>query len=283
MSSHTSRLGQIRPPAVAQANEAGARVMKAKCESGASSGLAGVRLLGLQGIIRTQLPEFNRCDRGCPLVSGGARGEDVAAQLVCDPRLNLFQAAYRRWRMTAPWKPDFRRSAQPIRNLCVCLLRQRDPHRASRQEDMEYQLVRLVYFSRNMMEGGPDAVLAQINDILATGRRNNARNNITGALLFNSGVFAQVLEGRRADVEETFRRIQADKRHRDIQLLGVEKIETRFFPVWSVGFLGKSRADQKLFGHMAEETGLDRHRIERASFLKTLLEIAADEEAAALA
>jgi hypothetical protein len=148
---------------------------------------------------------------------------------------------------------------------------------------MERDLVRLVFLSRNMMAGGPDAVLAQINDILATGRRNNARNNLTGALLFNSGVFAQALEGRRADVEQTFRRILADERHADIQLLDVENIETRVFPVWSMGFLGKSRADQRLFGHMAEETGFDRQRLEKQSIFKTLLEIAADEEAQAFA
>jgi len=142
-------------------------------------------------------------------------------------------------------------------------------------------LMRLIYFSRNLIEGEQDIVVEQVEHILSTGRRNNFEAGVTGALLFNSGVFAQVLEGRREDIETTFKRIQQDKRHKDIQLLGVEPIEERLFPDWSMGFVGKSRADERLFGHLAEMTGLDKHRFDSARLLKLMREIATDEEACA--
>ena len=52
-------------------------------------------------------------------------------------------------------------------------------------------------------------------DILRTSRRNNAEVGVTGALMFNGGAFAQVLEGPRRGVESTFERIQRDQRHGD--------------------------------------------------------------------
>jgi hypothetical protein len=148
---------------------------------------------------------------------------------------------------------------------------------------MQEDLLRLVYFSRNIMEGGQDAVVEQVEQILASARRNNLRTGVTGALLFNSGVFTQVLEGRREDIETTFKNIQQDKRHRDIQLLSIVPIKTRVFPNWSMGFLGMSRADQNLFGHMAEMTGLEQRHFENDRILKLLREIAYDEEANAMA
>ncbi|WP_425540715.1 BLUF domain-containing protein [Rhodoblastus acidophilus] len=115
---------------------------------------------------------------------------------------------------------------------------------------MKQQRIRLVYFSRNLIKGDRSDVVEQIFQILTASRRNNLQRHITGALLFNSGCFAQCLEGRREDVEELFKRIQKDSRHIDIQMLSVELIDVRIFPGWSMGFLGKSRTYEQLFGHI---------------------------------
>lgn len=99
-----------------------------------------------------------------------------------------------------------------------------------REEDV---LWRLVYIS--------SCVVADISAIapalLAAARRNNARNDITGVLIFSAGSFLQVLEGARSDVEATFTRIRRDRRHRGLIPLLEEPIDDRMFGAWSMSWL----------------------------------------------
>ena len=100
------------------------------------------------------------------------------------------------------------------------------------------QLYSLAYFSRNSIDGTPDAVEANIAAILRSARRNNHRVGVTGALLFSDGCFAQVLEGEREHVEATFEAIQCDPRHRDVTILHLHQVEHRSFGAWSMAFAG---------------------------------------------
>lgn len=61
---------------------------------------------------------------------------------------------------------------------------------------MSNDLYHLVYYSRNRIPAGAD-LHAEIDSILKASQRNNSRAQVTGALIFNKGVFAQVLEGTR--------------------------------------------------------------------------------------
>jgi hypothetical protein len=72
--------------------------------------------------------------------------------------------------------------------------------------------------------------------ILDEARRLNRAAAVTGLLLFHDGTFFQVLEGERKDVLETFERIAADPRHRDIRVLFREGVGERLFADWSMGF-----------------------------------------------
>ena len=110
-------------------------------------------------------------------------------------------------------------------------------------------LHKLVYFSRNRIAGGGAAIDAEIAAILARARRNNARNGITGALLFSAGFFAQVLEGPLAAIERVFERIQCDPRHGEVTILQAGPIERRVFPDWSMGFAGTDASDDDLTGN----------------------------------
>ncbi len=103
-------------------------------------------------------------------------------------------------------------------------------------------LYRVLYCSRNVIPGSPDAVAADIRAILAASRRNNARAGVTGGLLFSEGCFAQVLEGPMEAVEATFERIQCDPRHAEVTVLRVGPIPARDFPGWSMGFAGPATA-----------------------------------------
>ncbi|MGI8725748.1 MAG: BLUF domain-containing protein, partial [Methyloceanibacter sp.] len=70
---------------------------------------------------------------------------------------------------------------------------------------------------------------------------NNEAAHVTGALLATDNRFAQVLEGDRAAVEETYRRICADTRHTDIVMVLMEPI-ARQFPQWSMACIGPSQS-----------------------------------------
>jgi hypothetical protein len=85
-----------------------------------------------------------------------------------------------------------------------------------------------------------------LRQILSKSINNNGRDNIGGALLFNAGIFLQVLEGSRAGVNATFRRIAKDDRHERIELLGFEPAKTRLFKAWSMALLEDNAAAKNI-------------------------------------
>ncbi len=99
---------------------------------------------------------------------------------------------------------------------------------------MSPHFYRVVYCSRNLIGGTDPQQHAAIAQILQTARANNSRKNVTGALLYNAGYFAQVLEGPRSSVEEIFEKIQMDARHGDVTVLEGGDAEVRDFPEWSM-------------------------------------------------
>ena len=102
------------------------------------------------------------------------------------------------------------------------------------------QLCRVLYCSRNCLSGTPETYAAEIEAILAKSRVNNARDGITGGLLFNDGCFAQVLEGPADAVEAAFERIQCDDRHGEVTVIETGPIPARDFPGWSMAFNGQA-------------------------------------------
>jgi len=89
--------------------------------------------------------------------------------------------------------------------------------------------MQLIYASRPF--GYDDLVLT---GILATARRNNARDGITGALICREDLFLQMLEGGRDVVTAAFARILRDDRHVDVVNLWSGDIDARLFPGWSM-------------------------------------------------
>ena len=58
-----------------------------------------------------------------------------------------------------------------------------------------------------------------LTDLLENCRNRNARDGLTGMLLYKDGSFMQVLEGEIEKILSTFARIQKHTRHKDILLL----------------------------------------------------------------
>jgi hypothetical protein len=75
-----------------------------------------------------------------------------------------------------------------------------------------------------------------IEGILAVSRVNNARDGITGMLLYHRGRFVQIVEGDDEIVIARVAAIAADPRHRDVHTMRQKQIWSRQFPQWTMGF-----------------------------------------------
>ena len=139
-------------------------------------------------------------------------------------------------------------------------------------------LYRLVYLSKNRIGGGPANIAAEVQSILAAAQRNNPLLGLTGALIFNAGVFAQVLEGACSAIESTFEKIQQDPRHGDLEVLAYHPTAERTFQHWSMGYFGQSREGQDLFGHFAQATGFDTNGLEGVRLFEIIRDIALEAE-----
>ena len=78
---------------------------------------------------------------------------------------------------------------------------------------------------------------ASIQAILQGSRRNNARVDVTGCLLFSGHYFAQVLEGAQPVVRELAKRIAVDPRHTGVRFLAESTSAERDYADWSMGYL----------------------------------------------
>jgi hypothetical protein len=76
-----------------------------------------------------------------------------------------------------------------------------------------------------------------VQSIWKTSRSNNARYDITGALIFLDGVYMQYLEGPHDGVEILYSHIKVDKRHFQPKVLDRTAIDERAFPDWSMALL----------------------------------------------
>lgn len=141
-------------------------------------------------------------------------------------------------------------------------------------------LYRLVYYSRNHVSGTRETFTAQVEDILQRSRVNNVRDGVTGALLFNAGCFAQVLEGPLDAIEATFERIQQDERHGEVSLLALEPQEERSFPNWAMGFIGMSAEHANRFAAIGTSSGFDLSLLSGSELHTLLRDLALEEEGA---
>jgi len=114
---------------------------------------------------------------------------------------------------------------------------------------MTSPLLRLVYastFNFGRVSHAPSA----LRDILSSSRRNNLGAGITGYLIFDGETFLQILEGAEAAVLQTFARIEADERHRLVDILTSEAAESRRFDAWSMaGYLRTPQHDEVFREH----------------------------------
>lgn len=92
---------------------------------------------------------------------------------------------------------------------------------------------RMAYVSRPQ----PDLAVTEIPRIVSVARANNARDGLTGVLVYTGADFAQLIEGPVPAVATLWARVAADHRHRDISILLDETNHRPWFPDWRMGYL----------------------------------------------
>lgn len=120
------------------------------------------------------------------------------------------------------------------------------------------ELYSLVYFSRSTVE--PDRVEAEIRSILDSARKQNSKRDVTGALLFSRGFFAQVLEGPLSSIQSTLEKIRTDSRHTDVSVLSCSPIARRNFASWSMAYAraaGSSGQSERIAGILENPSCID--------------------------
>ncbi|MCC5981897.1 MAG: BLUF domain-containing protein [Oceanicaulis sp.] len=98
-------------------------------------------------------------------------------------------------------------------------------------------LTRLIYHSCANFEVEDRTVSEELGRILSAGLAHNPSLGLTGVLAVDGDRFIQVLEGPRHAVSSTFRRIAADERHHDVELVMCGEVEQRCFYDWAVAVL----------------------------------------------
>jgi blue light- and temperature-responsive anti-repressor len=121
---------------------------------------------------------------------------------------------------------------------------------------MHSAVYKILYCSQNLIEGENAKRDAEIAQILRAARRKNKEHNITGALLFNSGYFAQALEGPRLAIEQIFERIQRDPRHGEVTVLSSQTDGRRDFPEWSMAYVAPPGGTSDVMADVALDTAL---------------------------
>lgn len=87
---------------------------------------------------------------------------------------------------------------------------------------------------------------AELQKLLERARQSNTAMEVTGMLLYKDGNFLQVLEGEKKVLDQLYKKIQHDPRHRGCMVLFQEPITKREFTDWSMAFRDLNTPKDKL-------------------------------------
>jgi hypothetical protein len=132
-------------------------------------------------------------------------------------------------------------------------------------------LVRLLYVSKAVNNDANSHTEA----ILASSRAHNVSNGITGILCYGGGLFLQVIEGGRGQVNELYNALVQDKRHTDVVLLHYEEITQRRFSGWTMGQVNLAKLNTSIVLKYSEKPELDPYGVSGAMSLALLEELMA--------
>lgn len=119
----------------------------------------------------------------------------------------------------------------------------------SQHQTMTYQII---YSS----ESATPMQMDDLEEILVQARRNNARNGITGALVYVDGVFLQILEGESPTVQQLMAKISTDVRHETITVLKERVVPVAMFADWKMAYVSATAAQVAKWAGLSEVTAI---------------------------
>lgn len=93
--------------------------------------------------------------------------------------------------------------------------------------------------------------------LLERSQRNNARDGLTGALIYNGQNFMQLLEGEVEKVEACLARIRADRRHTGMIEVRRREVVHREFSDWAMLYAPLFRGHDETLARLAVAGRLD--------------------------
>ena len=110
----------------------------------------------------------------------------------------------------------------------------------------------------------------RLDEIIASSRRYNDRNHISGRLLFTGTHFLGILEGQEWDLHNLWSRLEMDKRHCDLIRMGDVLCGQRWFPEWVLAYMEQSDADVQIAALRSRQTRSDRNHDAADAQIETL-------------
>ncbi|MBP2834154.1 BLUF domain-containing protein [Aquimarina sp. U1-2] len=97
-----------------------------------------------------------------------------------------------------------------------------------------------------------ETTIDDVEHLVSEAIENNLDHSVTGALVYHSGVFFQIIEGTKSEVLKLYDNILKDKRHHTVELIWKGVKPKRTFGEWSLAFLGEK--DTNISGNSANLT-----------------------------
>ncbi|MBU3621480.1 BLUF domain-containing protein [Polynucleobacter sp. CS-Odin-A6] len=104
------------------------------------------------------------------------------------------------------------------------------------------QLIELTYIS----EPAQEMSFLGLMRLLYHSYLSNTHDGITGALIFENNRFGQIIEGPKVQIEDLWKKIQKDSRHKNVRLIDSKPIDHRSFSKWTMVFQGSEEVAQQL-------------------------------------
>jgi uncharacterized protein YaaQ len=128
----------------------------------------------------------------------------------------------------------------------------------------------LLYVSRSLLDDV--ASDKEVETLVSKAQQRNAELAVTGALIFSSKGFAQVLEGTEEAIDALMESIKQDGRHTDIAIVHDRSIEKRDFKDWSMVYSGPSTYIARHLDPFLNETLEDPSNIKSKLIFKLMVE-----------
>ena len=116
-------------------------------------------------------------------------------------------------------------------------------------ETSENQRMRRIVYLSSATRPMSDADLVEL---LRASRVNNARDDVTGVLLYQAGHFIQLLEGESVVIDSIYARIEKDPRHHSCLRMLDGEADERLFADWSMAFRPADSLSAELKNEVAE-------------------------------